>query len=58
MNETKFRQSVKTRPQNLRAYWPMDEGSGLVTSDINGGKDGSIVGGVTGLRLIRKSTTI
>ena len=47
VNETKFRQSVKTRPQNLRAYWPMDEGSGLVTSDINGGKDGSIVGGVT-----------
>ena len=52
-NELQFRKSVTTRPQNLRAYWPMDEGTGVLAGDVIGGHDGSLVGGaswVDGLR--------
>ena len=46
-NELQFRKSVTTRPQNLRAYWPMDEGTGVLAGDVIGGHDGSLVGGAS-----------
>ena len=36
---------VSTRPNNLTAYWPMDEGSGVFVEDLIGGNDGSLIGG-------------
>ena len=47
VNDLQFRQTVLTRPQNLRAYWPMDEGSGVVASDVVAGYNGALVGGAT-----------
>ena len=47
VNDLQFRQTVLTRPQNLRAYWPMDEGSGVVTSDVVAGYNGALVGDAT-----------
>ena len=29
-NSLEFRKSVSTRPNSLRAYWPMDEGTGVL----------------------------
>ena len=41
------RKSVSTRPNNLKAYWAMDEGQGLVVSDELKSFPGNLVGGVT-----------
>ena len=40
---SEFRKSVQTRPANLVAYWPMDEGDGIVARDALGRFDGSLV---------------
>ena len=42
---SEFRKSVQTRPANLVAYWPMDEGDGIVARDALGRFDGSLVAG-------------
>ena len=39
------RESVSTRPANLVAYWPMDEGDGSKTFDTIGRFHGSLIGG-------------
>jgi hypothetical protein len=44
---SEFRKSVETRPVNLVAYWPMDEGDGTVAQDALGRFTGSLVGGAT-----------
>ena len=44
---TELRKSVGTRPQNLVAYWPMDDGDGAIAKDALGRFDGSLVGGTT-----------
>ena len=36
-----------TRPGNLVAYWPMDEGDGSITQDAIGRFDGSLIGGTS-----------
>ena len=36
-----------TRPQNLRAYFPMDEGQGLSSREEIGGGNANLVGGTT-----------
>ena len=46
-NSLEFRKMVSTRPNSLRAYWPMDEGTGVLTEDVLGGNDGSLVGGAS-----------
>ena len=43
----KFRKTVTTRPNNLTAYWPMDEGTGVKAVDVAGTNDGSLVGGAS-----------
>ena len=43
----KFRKTVSTRPNNLTAYWPMDEGTGVKVVDVVGANDGSLVGGAS-----------
>ncbi|MBT7650562.1 MAG: hypothetical protein HN553_06280, partial [Opitutae bacterium] len=42
-----IRKTVSTRPNNLVAYWPMDEGDGTQTVDALGRFDGSLIGGAT-----------
>ena len=44
---TEVRKTVTTRPQNLVAYWPMDEGDGTVAEDALGRFTGNLVGGTT-----------
>ncbi|SVE35501.1 uncharacterized protein METZ01_LOCUS488355, partial [marine metagenome] len=44
---TELRKKVSTRPQNLVAYWPMDDGDGVIAKDALGRFDGSLVGGAT-----------
>ena len=44
---SEFRKSVQTRPANLVAYWPMDEGDGIVARDALGRFDGSLVAGTS-----------
>ena len=39
------RKSVSTRPSNLVAYWPMDEGDGEIAHDVIGRFDGTLIGG-------------
>ena len=46
-NQVQFRTTVTTRPGNLVAYWPMDEGSGVITQDVAGKSIGSLVGGAS-----------
>ncbi|MEC7542831.1 MAG: LamG domain-containing protein, partial [Verrucomicrobiota bacterium] len=41
------RKKVMTRPQNLRAYFPMDEGQGLSSREEIGGGNANLVGGTT-----------
>ena len=46
-NSIEFRKTVSTRPRNLTAYWPMDEGTGVVATDVAGGNNGALVGGAS-----------
>ena len=46
-NSLDFRKTVSTRPNNLRAYWPMDEGTGVLAKDVVGGNNGSLIGGAS-----------
>ena len=38
---------VTTRPQNLTAYFPLDEGQGLSTEEMKSGKFANLIGGTT-----------
>ncbi len=46
-SSVKKRTTVSTRPQNLRAYFPMDEAQGISTLEMVGEKNHNFVGGVS-----------